>query len=318
MLPARRRPAERAERAAQGGFCVALPRFPVQEAFAAQQAELQAADPSAEVVERDALAEECGQESQLALSFQLPSGIWVATSSINLCKKTYEVEEGQPPPPVVLKESLKLKALRQETGEHLSFDVRFEEDLSGLRALRQWLQRGLQLKLHYLPKPKEKETEKEQETAAAAEEQPGEEAAEATEAAGQAEATEGSVSEAQRPKDPSVCLGGCVLPLSSFLQRTPTSTSGPSGPSGCPAPWPHAAEVAVVPVAQWMNPEIQVPKEKEKGDKGAGQAPSGGAPPSAQLELVLTLYSMPLEDVAESEEEAPPAPKAKAKAKGKK
>ena len=289
----------------------------LQEAFAAAQAELAAAEGGGEVPERDALAEKCGQESQLALSFQLPSGIWVAKSSINLCKKTYEAEEGQPPPPVVLKESLKLKALRQETGEHLSFDFRFEEDLSGLRALRQWLQRGLQLKLHYLPKPKQKEAEQaeqaeqvEKETPLA-EEQPAE-AAEAAEAA-------------QRPKDAGkggVCLGGCILPLSSFLQRTP-SGSGCPGSGPCPDPWPHAAEVAVVPVAQWLNPEIQVPKEKDSKDrdreKTAPASASGVcAPPSAQLELVLTLYSMPLEDVVESEEEAPPAPKAKAKAKGKK
>ncbi|CAE7219055.1 GIP [Symbiodinium sp. CCMP2592] len=284
-----------------------------EEAFAAAQAELAAE--GGEVPERDALAEKCGQESQLALSFQLPSGIWVATSSINLCKKTYEAEEGQPAPPVVLKESLKLKALRQESGEHLSFDFHFQEDLSGLRALRQWLQRGLQLKLHYLPKPKQKETEQaeqaeqveqvEKETPLA-EEQP----AEAAEAA-------------ERPKDAgpageSVCLGGCILPLSSFLQRTPSGSAG----SPCPDPWPHAAEVTVVPVAQWLNPEIQVPKEKER-DRDRERRPSGAggvgvSPPSAQLELVLTLYSMPLEDVVESEEEAPPAPKAKAKAKGKK
>ncbi|CAE7320639.1 Lrrc43 [Symbiodinium microadriaticum] len=276
-----------------------------EEAFAEAQAELQAADPSAEVVERDALAEKCGQESQLALSFQLPSGIWVATSSINLCKKTYEVEEGQPPPPVVLKESLKLKALRQETGEPLSFDFRFEEDLSGLRALRQWLQRGLQLKLHYLPKPKEKEAPIAEEQAA--------EPAEAGEAAVTEEAAE---TEAQRPKEAaSVCLGGCVLPLSSFLQRTP---SGGEWSSGCPDPWPHAAEVAVVPVARWLDPEIQVPKEKGENREKEKAQPGAASAPSAQLELVLSLYSMPLEDVVESEEEAPPAPKAKAKAKGKK
>ena len=303
------RPAERG-RFERYAFCLCfLPFFflpcAFQEAFAEAQAELQAADPSAEVVERDALAEKCGQESQLALSFQLPSGIWVATSSINLCKKTYEVEEGQPPPPVVLKESLKLKALRQETGEPLSFDFRFEEDLSGLRALRQWLQRGLQLKLHYLPKPKEKEAPIAEEQAA--------EPAEAGEAAVTEEAAE---TEAQRPKEAaSVCLGGCVLPLSSFLQRTP---SGGEWSSGCPDPWPHAAEVAVVPVARWLDPEIQVPKEKGENREKEKAQPGAASAPSAQLELVLSLYSMPLEDVVESEEEAPPAPKAKAKAKGKK
>ena len=279
------RPAERG-RFERYAFCLCfLPFFflpcAFQEAFAEAQAELQAADPSAEVVERDALAEKCGQESQLALSFQLPSGIWVATSSINLCKKTYEVEEGQPPPPVVLKESLKLKALRQETGEPLSFDFRFEEDLSGLRALRQWLQRGLQLKLHYLPKPKEKEAPIAEEQAA--------EPAEAGEAAVTEEAAE---TEAQRPKEAaSVCLGGCVLPLSSFLQRTP---SGGEWSSGCPDPWPHAAEVAVVPVARWLDPG-DPSSQRKGGEQGEGEGPAGcgfGALRAAGAGAQLVLHAL--------------------------
>ena len=144
-----------------------------------------------QVVERDALAEKCGQDGLLRLSFQLPSGVWVATSSINLAKKTYEVKEGEPPPPVVLKDFLKLKALRQENGEKLNFDLCFDitSDLSGLRALQKWLNRGLQIKLWYLPPkpPPTPETVAEAEASADATA----EAPEGTEAGAEAEPGEG-------------------------------------------------------------------------------------------------------------------------------
>ena len=272
-------------------------------------------------MERDALAEKCGQESQLRLTFQLPNGIWVATSSINLCKKTYEVEEGQPPPPVVLKESLKLKALRQESGEQLSFDLRFDEDLGGLRALRQWLQRGLQIKLWYLAKPPETPEAAQPLQPLEAKVDTGMEDAKPADSADggatEVAAVTGEDAEVVAEAAPSsvkedkdgvgVCLGGCVVPLSSLLQRTPTSI-------GYPDPWQHVAEVSVVSVAHWLNPEIQVPKERDKEKAEKVEKPA----PAAQLDLVLSLYATPLEDVVESEEEAPPAPKAKAKAKGKK
>ncbi|CAE7457293.1 unnamed protein product, partial [Symbiodinium pilosum] len=265
------------------------------------------------VVERDALAEKCGQDGLLRLSFQLPSGVWVATSSINLAKKTYEVKEGEPPPPVVLKDFLKLKALRQENGEKLNFDLCFDitSDLSGLRALQKWLNRGLQIKLWYLPPkpPPTPETVAEAEASADATA----EAPEGTEAGAEAEPGEGCAGPpaTEAPADIAICVGGCVVPLASMFQRACDKVSAEQRP--CPEPWQHTAEAGVVPMAQWLNPDIQVPKVK-KEDREKERPLSG----NAQLDLAVTLYGMPLEDVVESEEEAPPAAKAKAKAKGKK
>ena len=262
-------------------------------------------------MERDALSEKCGQDGQVRLTFQLPSGVWVATSSINLAKKTHEVEEGQPPPPVVLKDSLKLKALRQENNQHLHFELGFgvDDGLEGLRSLRQWLHRGLQIKLWYVPKAPVKVEEEEEAGSGAADVT--EAATDVAEAAGEVPATP-EPAKAEAATAEHVCLGGCVVPLASFLQRAASSVAGASNKT-CPEPWQHAAEASAVSMAQWLNPEIQVPILKEK-DKEKEKPRS-----AALLDLVITLYALPLEDVAESEEEAPPpAPKAKAKAKGKK
>jgi len=115
-----------------------------------------------------------------------------------------------------------------------------------------------------------------------------------------------------------------------FLRRTGLEVSEEARTSGalppCPAPWKHEAEATVVSVASWLNPEVQVPntkggKEGKEGKESKEKEDTRETPgPTARLEVAVSLYAKPLEEVVESEEEAaaPPQAKAKAKAKGKK
>lgn len=285
-----------------------------------------------QTIKRDPLAEKCGQEGDMQLSFQLPDGSWILSNTVKLAKKTYEVEEGEPPPPVVLKDAIKLARLRQDSGEHLSFELDLrqgglrsgeteaiddqkEPDARGILDLCQWLRAGLPVKLWYLPPlpPPPPPTPAED--------------AEAEGADAGAETTEVAepVQPPQRPAP--VALGGCVVPLEiPFLQRTGQEMLSEAVREAgmlpaSPEPWRHEfADLQLVTMAQWLAPETQVPSIKGKAGNDAARTAN-----CALLDLVVTLYAQPppTEEPPESEEEAVAPPeqpkgKAKAKAKGKK
>lgn len=283
---------------------------------------------------RDPLAERCGQEGEIQLSFQLPDGTWILSSTVKLAKKSYEVEEGEPAPPVVLKDALKLARVKQDSGEHLSFDLdlrqgglcsseakaiydsRSASEARGLLDLCQWLRTGLAVKLWYLPPmlPPPPPTPVEEAEAGSAE------------AGAEDAATPEPAQPPQRPAP--VALGGVVVPLeSSFLQRNGQEMlSEGVRESGMlpatPEPWRHeVSDLQLVTMAQWLAPETQVPSIKGKAGNDADRTAN-----CALLDLSVTLYATPppTEEPPESEEEAvappeqPKGGKAKAKAKGKK
>eukprot|EP00930_Biecheleria_cincta_P044255 TRINITY_DN30383_c0_g1_i1.p1 TRINITY_DN30383_c0_g1~~TRINITY_DN30383_c0_g1_i1.p1 ORF type:complete len:651 (-),score=168.23 TRINITY_DN30383_c0_g1_i1:58-2010(-) len=283
---------------------------------------------------RDPLAERCGQQGEIQLSFQLPDGSWILSSTVKLAKKTYEVEEGEPAPPVVLKDALKLHRVKQDSGQHLSFDLDLRRggllsreaeaigmcdskgsEARGLLDLCEWLRTGLPVKLWYLPplpSPPPPAPAEEGDAGAA---DAGAETAETAEPA----------QPLQRPAP--VALGGCVVPLeSAFLHRTGQEvlSEGVREAGMLPAspePWRHeVSDLQLVIMSQWLAPETQVPAIKGKaGNDGTRTANC------ALLDLAVTLYAKPppTEEPPESEEEAVAPPeqpkgKAKAKAKGKK
>lgn len=286
-----------------------------------------------EPIKRDPLAEKCGQEGEMQLGFQLPDGSWVLSNPVKLAKKAYEVEEGEPPPPVVLKDGIKLARLRQESGEHLSFELDLrrgglrsseakaihdqkEPDVHGILDLCKWLRTGLLVKLWHLPPlppPTRPPTaEEDAETAGGAD----------------VEADTAEVAEpVQPPERPApVALGGCVVPLEiPFLQRTGQEMLSEAVREAgmrpaSPEPWRHEfSDLQIVTMAQWLAPETQVPTIKGKAGNDSARTAN-----CALLDLAVTLYAQPppTEEPPESEEEAVAPPeakgKAKAKAKGKK
>lgn len=275
---------------------------------------------------RDPLAERCGQAGEIQLSFQLPDGSWILSSTVKLAKKTYEVEEGEPAPPVELKDALKLARVKQDSGEHLSFDLDLRQgglcsseakasEARGLLDLCQWLRTGVPVKLWYLPPlpPPPPPTPAQEAEAGGAD------------AGAEDSATPEPAQPPQRPAP--VALGGCVVPLeSAFLQRTGQEmlSAGVREAGMLPAspePWRHeASDLQLVTMAQWLAPETQVPSIKGKAGNDAARTAN-----CALLDLSVTLYAKPppTEEPPESEEEAVAPPeqpkgKAKAKAKGKK
>ncbi|CAE8674098.1 unnamed protein product [Polarella glacialis] len=283
----------------------------------AKEGEAAAAD---EEVKRDPLSEICGQEGELRVGFELPDGSWVSTSKVKLAKKTYEVEEGEPPPPVVLKDKLKLKRLRRSTGEPLCFELdlrsgglmsasgRGSEGAEvGLLQLHRWLQKGLSLKLFFVPAAPQPTPQADSEEAG--------EAPATGEGEGSAAGEVGSSLPPPPPPPPppeEVELGGCVVPLeSTFLRRTePEIVTDAAREAGqlpqSPMPWKlEVHEAQFVPRVQWLHPETQVPNPNPS-KTGHGQRVAI----CATLDLVVTLYAeaLPAEELPESEEEEVAAP----------
>eukprot|EP00933_Yihiella_yeosuensis_P031036 TRINITY_DN24592_c1_g1_i2.p1 TRINITY_DN24592_c1_g1~~TRINITY_DN24592_c1_g1_i2.p1 ORF type:complete len:726 (+),score=192.18 TRINITY_DN24592_c1_g1_i2:251-2428(+) len=304
---------------------------------------------------KDPLSEKVGQEGELRLSFELPDGSWINSGTMKLAKKTWEVEEDEPPPPVYLRDEVKLQRLKTASGEALSFeldlckgglrrstavvaaavaagedaakDVTTGADEAGMLQICRWLYRGLRFKLFYVPPPPPPKPAPESEEAAEGEAAAADAEAEPKDA--EAEAADANKDEESK-KLPEIPLGGCVIPLEgTFLWQSDPAVL-PDSVRECgelplyPPPWRlDVPEAQIVPMAYWLHPETQVPHPGNPAPKCKHHDAARTAK-CALLDLSVVLYAEPppTEEAPESEEETPVNPKAnpkgKAKAKAKK